>query len=119
MGVEVSHGDVVIMELRKKVKVWCEIGETAGYRGDVNVMNVDRDIVDDGCNGEVLSDGVIGEEGVGRDADEGDRVMNGGEKSSNVRVTKAVLTVDRIWVDLSLDNCIHAIRMFFRAEKGI
>ena len=31
----------------------------------MNVMNVDGDIVDGGCNGEVLSDGVIGEEGGG------------------------------------------------------
>ena len=32
MGVEVSHDDVDITEVRKKVKVWCEIGRTAGYR---------------------------------------------------------------------------------------
>ena len=37
----------------------------AGDMGDVNVMNIDRDIVDGGCDKEVLSDGVIGEEGVG------------------------------------------------------
>ena len=30
MGVEVSHDDAVITEVEKKVKVWCEIGETAG-----------------------------------------------------------------------------------------
>ena len=39
-------------------------------------MNVDRDIVDGGCNGEVLSDGVIGEKGVVGDTDESDWVMN-------------------------------------------
>ena len=31
--------------------------ETAGDRRDVNVMNVDGDIVDGGCNEEVLGDG--------------------------------------------------------------
>ena len=44
-------------------------------------MNVDGDIVDGGCNGEVLSDGVIGEEGVGGEVDEGDGVMNEGNQS--------------------------------------
>ena len=55
MGVEVSHDDVVITEVEKKVKVWCEIGGTAGDRGDVNAMNVGRYIVDAGRNGEVFS----------------------------------------------------------------
>ena len=54
MGVEVSHDDVVITEVKKEMKVWCEIGWTAGYTGDVNVVNVEEDIVDDGCDGEVL-----------------------------------------------------------------
>ena len=35
-------------------------------------MNVDGDIVDDGCNGEMLSNVVIGEEGVGGEVDESD-----------------------------------------------
>ena len=39
-------------------------------------MNVDGNIVDGGCNGEVLSDGVIGKNGVVGDADE---VMNKGD----------------------------------------
>ena len=43
------------------MKVYCELGGTSGYRGDVNIMNVDGDIVDGGCNAEVLSD-VVGEE---------------------------------------------------------
>ena len=55
MGVEASHDNVVITEVKKRVKVWCEIGGTAGYRGDVNVMKVDGDIFEGGCNGEVLS----------------------------------------------------------------
>ena len=55
MGVEVSHDDAVITEVKKKVKVWCEIGGTAAHKGDVNVMNVDGDLVDDGCNGEVFT----------------------------------------------------------------
>ena len=59
MGVEVSHDDV-ITKVKKKMKVWCEIGGTDGYKGNVNVMNVDGDIVDGGCNEEVLSDRVIG-----------------------------------------------------------
>ena len=42
MGVEVFHDDV-ITEVEQKVKVWCEIGDTARDKGDVNVMNVDRD----------------------------------------------------------------------------
>ena len=67
---------VAIMEVKKKVKVWSEIGGTAGYRGDVNVMNVDGDIVDGGCNGEVLSDGVIREDGVEGKVDESDGIMN-------------------------------------------
>ena len=33
--------------------------------GDVNIVNVEGDIVDGGCNGEVLSDRVIWEEGGG------------------------------------------------------
>ena len=45
MCVEVSHEDVVIMEVKNKVKAWCEIGGTAGYRRDVNVINVDGDII--------------------------------------------------------------------------
>ena len=61
IGVEVSHDHVVITERIKKVKVRCGIGRTTGYKGDVNIMNVDGDIVDGGCNGEVLSDEVGGE----------------------------------------------------------
>ena len=56
MSVEVSHDDVVITKVKKKVKVRYEIGRTTGYRGDVFNMNVDGDIVDGGCNGEMLSD---------------------------------------------------------------
>ena len=40
MGVEVSHDDVVIMEVKKMVKVSCEIMGTTGYRGYVNIVNV-------------------------------------------------------------------------------
>ena len=50
MGVQVSH-DNVIMEVKKKLKVRCEIGGTIGYRRGVNIMNFDRDIVDGGWNG--------------------------------------------------------------------
>ena len=39
-------------------------------------MNVDGDIVDSGCNEEVLNDGVIGETGVGEDTHEGYGLMN-------------------------------------------
>ena len=55
-------------------------------------MNVDEDIVDGSCSGEVLSDGVIGEEEVGGDADESDGVMNEGDKSFTICVIKTVLT---------------------------
>ena len=54
-------------------------------------MNVDSDIIDHGCNGEVLSDEVIGEKGVGADVNEGDAVMNEGDKSSTTRVTRTVI----------------------------
>ena len=33
MGVELCHDDAVIIEVKKKVKVKCEIGSTAGVRG--------------------------------------------------------------------------------------
>ena len=33
MDVEVSHDYVVITEVKKRVKVSCEIGGTTGYRG--------------------------------------------------------------------------------------
>ena len=70
MSVEVSHDNVVIMEFRNKVEVWREIGRTGIDRWNVNIMNVDGNILDDGCNGEMLGDGVIGEEGVGREVTE-------------------------------------------------
>ena len=89
MDMEVSHDDVVITEVRKKMKVSPEIGRTAGDRGYVNVKNVDGDIVDDSCNGEVLGDGVTGEEGVGGEVDEGDGVVNEGNKTSTTRSTRA------------------------------
>ena len=60
MGVEVSHDDVVLTEVKKRVEFRCEIGGTTGYRGDIIIMNADGDIVDDGCNGEVFCDGVGG-----------------------------------------------------------
>ena len=68
------------------MKVWCEIRRTAGDRGDVNVKNVNGDIVEGGCNREVFSDGVIGEEGVGGEPYECDGVMNVVDKSSTNRV---------------------------------
>ena len=55
-------------------------------------MNVNGDIVDGGSNGEVLGDGIIEEQEFGRDAGEGDRVMNEGDKFSTTRVTSTVLT---------------------------
>ena len=91
IGVEVSHDDV-ITEVKNMVKVWCEIGGTAGYKGDVNVMNVGGDIVDGGCIGEVLSDRVVGEKGVGGDADEGDGEKNEGDKSFTTGVIRTVPT---------------------------
>ena len=61
IGVEVSHDDVIPTEVKKKVKVVCEIVGKTGYRGDVNIINVDGDIVEGDCNGEMLSDGLGGE----------------------------------------------------------
>ena len=40
MGVEVSHDYIAIMEVKKKVKVRCEIRGPTGYRGDVNIVMV-------------------------------------------------------------------------------
>jgi len=37
MGVEDSHDDVVIMEVEKRVKVWCEIRGTTGYGGGCRI----------------------------------------------------------------------------------
>ena len=46
----------------------------------------------------MLSDGVIKEKRVGGDADEGDEVMNEGDKSSTSRVTRTVLTdIGVVW----------------------
>ena len=87
MGVEVFHDDVVITEVKKKVKAWCEIRRTGRDRGGVNVMSNDGDIVNGGCNGEVLNDEVIREEVVGGEVDEGDVVMNEYNQSSTTRVT--------------------------------
>ena len=42
-------------------------------------MNVPEDNVDGGCNGDVLSDGVGGEKGVGEDADEENGAINEGK----------------------------------------
>ena len=71
------------MVVKKMVNVWCEIGEIAGRnREDVNVMNVNEDIVYAGCNRVVFSDGVIGEERVGGDMNEGDGEINEDDKSS-------------------------------------
>ena len=59
-------------------------------------MNVNVDIADDGYNGEMKredsSDGVIGEGGVGGHADEGDGMMNEGDKSSTTCITMTVFT---------------------------
>ena len=79
MGVEVSNDDFVITEFKKKVKAWCEIGGKTDDRRNVNIIYIDRDIIDGSCNGVMLSDVVIGEEGGGGKVDEGDRVINGGD----------------------------------------
>ena len=55
-------------------------------------MNVDGDIVDDGCNGEMLSNVVIGEEGVGGEVDESDGEMKEVDKSLTTPITRTVLT---------------------------
>ena len=67
MGVEVSHDDVVTTEVGKSVTIWSEIGRTGGHGGDVDVMTVDGDIVDDVCNGKVLGGRVTEKEGVSRE----------------------------------------------------
>ena len=45
MVVEVSHDDVVITAVKKKLKVRCEIRWKTGYMEDENIMNVNRDII--------------------------------------------------------------------------
>ena len=54
-------------------------------------MNVDKNIVNGGCNGDMLNDEIIVEERDGGDSDEGDGVMNKGVKFSTTRVTRMVL----------------------------
>ena len=99
MGVEVSHDDVVITEGKKKVKFWREIEWKGEDRRDVNVMiNVDGDIVNDGCNGDVFGDGVTGEEGVSWKVGEDDGVVYEGNKSSITCSTRMVLMdSDIVW----------------------
>ena len=55
-------------------------------------MNIDGDIVYSGCNGEMFTDGVIMEKGVGGNADEDDGMVNESDKSSTNRITRTVLT---------------------------
>ena len=55
-------------------------------------MDVDEDIIVDGCNGEVLTGGVTGKEGVGGVVGEGEGVVNDGNKSSTTRSTRTVHT---------------------------
>ena len=40
MGVEVSHDDVLITEVKKKVKVWREIERTGADKGYVEVLSL-------------------------------------------------------------------------------
>ena len=54
MGVEVSHNDVVITEVKRKVKISYKIGGTTGYRLDVSIMNDDGQTADGVCNREVF-----------------------------------------------------------------
>ena len=76
MVVEVSYDDV-IMEVENNMKIWRDIGRTGGNKGDVNhVMDVDGDMVDDGCNLEMLGGRLNGEEGVGGQVDEDNGVVN-------------------------------------------
>ena len=119
MGVKISHDDVVITGVEKKVKLWYEIGGTAGDKAAVNGVNVDVDIVDGGCNGEVLSDWVIGEEGVG---EEMDGVMNEGDKSTSTVLMDSGVVWESVgwqvfgWFKFGfLYTCCKDV---FRVEKG-
>ena len=86
MNEKFSRDDVVITKVENKVKVWREIGGTAGDGGVVDVMNNDGDIVGGDCSEEALS------EGVRRELDESDGVMNEAVKSSGFLVTRTVFT---------------------------
>ena len=48
MGIEVSPDDVVTTEVEERVKIIHEIRKTEGDRDNLDVMNVDGDIIDDG-----------------------------------------------------------------------
>ena len=51
MGVDVSHDNVVTTGFEELIESWCKIsGWTGGVKEDVNV-----DVIDDGCDGEVCS----------------------------------------------------------------
>ena len=62
-------------------------------------MNVDGDIVDDGCDEEVLCNCVAGKKRVSGKAGEGDRVVNEGDESSSTRIGMAVLTGNGVVVE--------------------
>ena len=55
-------------------------------------MDVDGDIIEDGCDGEVLGGGVTGEKGIGGEMGEGDGVVNEDDKSSTTRITRTIFT---------------------------
>ena len=84
---------LIMMLLSRKLKEGKSLaGRTGKNREDVNVMDVDGDITDDGCDGELLGGGVTGEEGVCGEVGEGDGVVNEVNKSSTTCITRRVLT---------------------------
>ena len=54
MGVEVSHAEGIATGIEQLVECMCEIRRTEEVRGYVNAVDVDRDVIDDGCDGEVF-----------------------------------------------------------------
>ena len=54
----------------------CNYDRKVRDRGDVDLMNVNGDIVDYGCNGDVLGGGVTGKEEVDGEVRESDGVVN-------------------------------------------
>ena len=67
MGVEVSQDESITLGVEESVELWGETGGAGGGRGDVDIEDLELGIVDSGCDGEVFSRGVVGEESVSRE----------------------------------------------------
>ena len=64
MGVEVTQDESITLGLEEWVEFGGEARWTRGGGRDVDVVDVDAVVVDDGCDGKVFCDDIVGEEGV-------------------------------------------------------